>query len=113
MIEQEAAMPQHNDSPSGVQPEPEVTTGDPNTPFPFVTHPMIDLALKTFESELPRLWEQRPGQWVAYHGDKQLGFGKTRTELLHKFWRQGIADDELQVCLIEPLDDEDFIGPRL
>ena len=106
-------MPQHHDFPPGVQPQPEVTNGDPNTPLPFVTHPMIELALKTFESELPQLWKQRPGHWVAYHGDKQLGFGKTRTGLLHKVWRLGIPDDELQVCLIEPLDDEDFIGASL
>ena len=31
-------------------------------------------ALRAFERDLPRLWEDRPGQWVAYQGGRLLVF---------------------------------------
>jgi hypothetical protein len=31
-------------------------------------------ALNAFERDLPQLWAERPGQWVAYRGDLQFGF---------------------------------------
>ena len=31
-------------------------------------------ALQAFERDLPQLWAERPEQWVAYQGDRLLGF---------------------------------------
>ncbi len=28
-------------------------------------------ALRAFELDLPRLWEECPGQWVAYQGERR------------------------------------------
>ena len=38
-------------------------------------------ALRAFERELPQLWEERPGQWVAYRGEQRVGFAKQQHEL--------------------------------
>ena len=34
-------------------------------------------AFRAFERDLPQLWEERPGQWVAYQGERCLGFAKS------------------------------------
>jgi hypothetical protein len=36
-------------------------------------------ALRAFERDLPRLWAERSGQWVAYRGDHLLGFAAQHT----------------------------------
>jgi hypothetical protein len=54
-----------------------------------------------FKRDLPRLLQERPGQWVAYHGDEQVGFAATDLEL----WQQCLkrwSHDEFVVCCIEP-----------
>ncbi len=38
-------------------------------------------ASRAFERDLPRLWAERPGQWVAYQGEL-LGFAKHTTRAL-------------------------------
>jgi len=38
-------------------------------------------ALRAFERDLPRLWAERPGQWVAYKGEHLLGFAAQQHEL--------------------------------
>ena len=41
------------------------------------------VALQAFLRDLPGLYEQRAGQFVAYHGERQIGFG-VHKHLLYK-----------------------------
>ena len=41
-------------------------------------------ALRSFERDLPRLWTERPGQWVAYRGERLLGFSAYKHELYQR-----------------------------
>src|SRR5262245_18004485 len=50
---------------------------------------LSQLALRAFERDLPQLWTERPGQWVAYRGDRQLGFAHHKHELYQDCFRQG------------------------
>lgn len=40
-------------------------------------------ALCAFERDLPCLWAERPGQWVAYQGDQLLDFAAHKHVLYH------------------------------
>jgi hypothetical protein len=66
--------------------------------------PLGKQALLAFWRDLPQLLQERPGQWVAYHGDQQLGFGRTRTELWHELLRRGLQPAEFLIRSIEPED---------
>ncbi|HZW32294.1 MAG TPA: hypothetical protein VFF52_16395 [Isosphaeraceae bacterium] len=67
-------------------------------------------ALRAFERDLPRLWAERPGQWVAYRGDHLLGFAAHKHELYHQCFAQGLARGEFVTFCIEPLETEMGIG---
>jgi hypothetical protein len=50
----------------------------------MTTQHLADLkqqALQAFLRDLPQLDAQRPGQWVAYHGDRQVGFAPQKHTL--------------------------------
>jgi hypothetical protein len=66
---------------------------------------------QAFARDLPGLLKERPGQWVAYHGSKQLGFARTSTELYEKCLSEGISEDDLIVHRIEAETPEDKIPP--
>lgn len=69
---------------------------------PIVIPPMAIKAREAFERDLPRLLQERPRQWVAYHGDKQVGFAKNDLSLYQECARRGIGLDEFLVFPIEP-----------
>jgi hypothetical protein len=60
------------------------------------------LALATFRRDLPRLLEERPGQWVAYYGDQLVGFAKTQLELILECERRGYRGRDYVVAPVEP-----------
>ncbi|HKI33203.1 MAG TPA: DUF5678 domain-containing protein [Gemmataceae bacterium] len=60
------------------------------------------LALATYRRDLARLLEERPGQWVAYHGDQLVGFAKTQRELVEECIRRGYRGRDYLVDCIEP-----------
>jgi hypothetical protein len=64
---------------------------------------LAEQAWQAFERDLPQLWEERPGQWVAYQGERQLGFAAQQHELYHRCFEQGFARDEFIVFCIEPI----------
>jgi len=64
--------------------------------------PMIACSLEAFRRDLPALLHTHYRQWVVYHGDEQLGFGRTETELYARCLRRGLKRDEFLVCSIEP-----------
>jgi hypothetical protein len=56
---------------------------------------------------LPPLIETHLHQWVAYHGDQQLGFGRARAPLEQECRRRGLAEGEFIVYHIDAADLED------
>jgi hypothetical protein len=58
-------------------------------------------AVQAFEQDLPQLWAERPGQWVAYRGDRRLGFATQKHELYQHCLQAGLQLDELVVFCIE------------
>jgi hypothetical protein len=59
-------------------------------------------ALCAFRRDLPRLLIEKPGQWVAYHGDQQIGIAATALELYQECNRRGIKGSDYIVRSIEP-----------
>ncbi len=68
-------------------------------------------ALEAFQRDLPRLWDERPGQWVAYQGERLLGFSSHKHELYRKCLEQGLTREEFVVCCIEAQETEMILGP--
>jgi hypothetical protein len=67
-------------------------------------------AFRAFERELPQLWEERPGQWVAYRGEERLGFATQKHELYQRCFEQGLVLDEFFIFCIEPFEDVVYFG---
>jgi hypothetical protein len=47
--------------------------------------PMIQQALDKHRRDLPELMKRYADQWVAYHGDERLEFGRSKRKLYHKY----------------------------
>ncbi|MBW3539377.1 MAG: hypothetical protein KY476_03835 [Planctomycetes bacterium] len=63
--------------------------------------PMITKSIAAFRRDLPELLNKHRGQWVAYHGDQRLGFGRSKTDLYEECFRRGLTLDDFVVCGIE------------
>ena len=68
-------------------------------------------ALRAFQRDLPELCAERPGQWVAYQGDQQLGFAGRKHELYQHCFQQGLEREEFVIFCIEPQETEITLGP--
>jgi hypothetical protein len=68
-------------------------------------------ALQAFLRDLPQLYAQRPGQWVAYHGDRQIDFAPQKHTLYQQCLGQGLQREEFVVFCIEPQESEITLGP--
>ena len=64
--------------------------------------PMIRKSIAAFRRDLQELLKTHRGQWVAYHGDERLGFGRRQTPLYQECLRRGLSRDEFIVWGIEP-----------
>jgi hypothetical protein len=53
--------------------------------------PMIQKALDRHRLDLPELMKTHPDQWVAYHGDQRLGFGRSQRKLYRKYLDRGLS----------------------
>ncbi len=63
-------------------------------------------AWAAFQRDWPQLALEHYGQWVAYHGDQQLGIARSSTELYQACFRRGLKRGEFHVFGIEhPLPD--------
>ncbi len=69
--------------------------------------------LRAFERDLPRLWAERPGQWVAYQGEHLLGFAAQQHDLYHQCFAQGLTREKFVFFFIEPLETEIWLGPDI
>jgi hypothetical protein len=70
-------------------------------------------AMHAFYRDLTELLKERYRQWVAYQGEQQLGFGRTKTELYQECLRRGFQPDEFIICSIEPWDPDLIIDELL
>ncbi len=78
------------------------------------TQQLADLkqhALQAFLRDLPQLYFQRPGEWVAYQGARQVGFAAQKHTLYHQCLHQGLQREEFVVFCIEPQETEIALGP--
>jgi hypothetical protein len=73
-------------------------------------HPVQQLALGAFQRHLPSLWAERPAQWVAYQGDRRLGFAPHKHELYQEFFQGGLRGEEFVICAIEQKETEIRFG---
>ncbi len=70
-------------------------------------------ALQAFQRDLPQLYAQRPEQWVAYQGERLLGFSDQKHLLYQKCLDEGLQREEFVVFCIEPQETEMMLGPAL
>jgi hypothetical protein len=86
-------------------PEPEV----PQPPLPdwAKVPPLIARANLQFKRDLPRLLTERPGQYVAYSGERCLGFDRKFDRLFRACLARGLTDFEFTVREIEPWDPDE------
>jgi hypothetical protein len=68
-------------------------------------------ALQAFLRALRQLHAQRPGQWVAYQGVRQVGFAAQKHTLYQQCFDQGLQREEFVVFCIEPQETEITLGP--
>lgn len=61
--------------------------------------PGILRSMQAFWRGLPQLLplRSRKREWVAYHGDERVGFGRTQAELYQECFRRGIKRGEFYV----------------
>jgi hypothetical protein len=70
--------------------------------------PMIQKALDRHRRDLPELLKTHAKQWVAYHGEQRLEFGRSKRKLYHKYLDRGLRVGELMVLGVEPMLDDDL-----
>ncbi len=66
--------------------------------------PMVAKSQAAFRRDLPELLKERSGQWVAYHGDTQIGFADSDATLCQQCLARGLTWDQFVVRSIEPED---------
>jgi hypothetical protein len=104
-------MQPNPDKPTGVgagTPADASPLGRPVSELPDSIPPLIQRAQEAFLRDLPELlgMRDRRRQWVAYHGDERVGFGKTKTDLYQDCLRQGLQRGEFVVRSIEQVSGE-------
>jgi hypothetical protein len=90
---------------------PNETAAD--APEGITIHPLVVQGTEAFYRDLPELLKTHYWQWVAYSGDRRLGFGRTQTDLYQRCVRQGHKPGEFVVMSIDygSLHDNDEMDP--
>jgi hypothetical protein len=55
----------------------------------------------SFYRDLSAILAERGPTWVAYYGDEQIGFGKSKSELFERCLKQGLSADEFIVLFAD------------
>src|SRR5690242_12347504 len=76
--------------------------GGYHSQLPKTISVMMERSQAAFRRDLPQLLQERPGQWVAYHGDVRIGFGSSKRVLYQECLRQGLPIGDFAVRSIEP-----------
>jgi len=63
-------------------------------------------ALEAFLRDLPDLYKEKPGQFVAYHGEERIGLGTVKHVLYNDCLERGFDLEEVVVFCIEPWETE-------
>ena len=71
----------------------------------------IRQARAAWRRDLPTLLRTHPGQWVAYHGERQIAIGSNKTDLFQQCLRSGLQRGEFLVLRIEPEAEQDVALP--
>ena len=79
-----------------------VATTEATGEYDFTIAPMIAKSQAAFRRDLRQLLDKRYGQWVAYHGDERICFGRSQFELYDECIRRGLRDDEFVVRVVAP-----------
>jgi hypothetical protein len=69
--------------------------------------PMTARSQAAFRRDLAGLLPKHSGQWVAYHGDEQIGFGKSQTELYQVCFARGLKRGDFFVGWVDVEADDD------
>ena len=72
-----------------------ILSREPRSLLPTEVSPLIARAQQVFRRDLPGLLLSHDGQWVAYRGDQQVGFGDSMMDLYRECFRVGFKTDEL------------------
>jgi hypothetical protein len=70
-------------------------------------------ALQAFLRDLPGLYEQRPGEWIAYRGEQSIGTGREKHLLYRDCLERGYDREEFVVFCIEPMETEMWLNPQV
>ncbi len=70
--------------------------------FAYEIAPLVARSQAAFRRDLPELLKTHYRQWVAYHGEDRIRFGRTQFELYEECYRRGLHDDEFVVRSVEP-----------
>jgi len=89
---------------------PETANGDA---LDFQVPPLIEAAQAAFDAALPQLLKEHSGEWVAYHGQHQVGFARTKTKLYRRCFALSLRRGEFVVRRIQPQVDVLPLDPRL
>ena len=68
-------------------------------------------ALRAFQRDLPQLMAESPGQWVAYQGERRLGFALLKHILYQQCFDSGLQRDQFVIFCIEPQESEMTLDP--
>jgi hypothetical protein len=65
--------------------------------------PGIRRSMEAYWRDLPQLLplKSRKRQWVAYHGDERVAFGRGQWELYDECFRRGLREEEFYVGPLE------------
>ncbi len=72
------------------------------SPLSEVIPPLIQRSQEAFHRELPRLLQEHPRKWVAYHGDERIAVGPSKTKLYQECLHRGLKVEEFVVRFIQP-----------
>jgi hypothetical protein len=76
----------------------------PNQENAPATVPSVESqSMDAFYRDLPELLKHYNWKWVAYHGDRMVGLGRTKTELYQKCLRDGLREGEFAVLLVHEM----------
>jgi hypothetical protein len=74
--------------------------------------PLIQQAEAAFRRDLEQLLKERPGQWVAYRGEKPVAFADDDFELARECLDRGISRSEFIIRLIDAEQGDEMISGK-